>query len=104
MTASDLPELATAPQTATPMTDANEPTPTHEPADTPADVETAEVSAGDKRNAVERVVAYFVALGVGGETALSLTNTLDQRIDPTESTPARRAELILEAFDRWTTG
>lgn len=57
--------------------------------------------ATDPRTAIERVVAYFAQLGVGGDTALRLANTLDRRIDPQEIDPARRTALMLEAFDRW---
>ncbi|MEM9417929.1 MAG: hypothetical protein AAGA25_02595 [Planctomycetota bacterium] len=103
MSASNLPELATAQDIATPMMDANEPAHPSEPhPPPPANAQADNTPAGDTRSAVERAVAYFVALGVGGETALTLTNTLDQRIDPSEDDSARRTELILEAFDRWT--
>ena len=56
----------------------------------------------DPRSAIERVTAYFVQLGVNGDTALRFANTLDARLDPDETNPARRTAMMLEAFDRWS--
>lgn len=58
-------------------------------------------ASANGRSAIERVVAYFAALGVEPETALRLSNTLDQRIASEEDEPGKRTQLMLEAFDRW---
>jgi hypothetical protein len=52
-------------------------------------------------SATERVRRYFVALGLNPDAAATLTDQLEQRMDPQLEDPTARATDMLEAFDRW---
>ena len=60
---------------------------------------TADPSAATARG---RVVAYLRALGVGEAAADEVAEQLERRIETESDDPARRAEAMLEAFDRWS--
>lgn len=64
----------------------------------------AAASANTPPPAVQRVVDYLVAWGVGEASARTLTEALDNRIDPEVNEDRPRSAAMLEALDRWTDG